>query len=87
MDLKKIKELIEVKVYHITPDVIVPLHKHKDKDEIFYCIKGSGFGVTADAEVELTAGKEFIAHAGTMHSLRSEDNLFVTAILVPVIDA
>jgi AraC family transcriptional regulator, transcriptional activator of pobA len=86
MELKIIKESIETKVYHITPELKVPLHEHKSKDEIFYCIKGSGFGVLADGEVELTVGKAFIVPAGIMHSLRCEENLYVTSFLVPVVD-
>ena len=87
MDLDSIKETIITKVYHITPDMKVPLHKHEDKDEIFYCIKGSGFGVLENNEVELHVGQAFIVPAGTMHSLRSEGNLYVSSFLVPVVDA
>jgi mannose-6-phosphate isomerase-like protein (cupin superfamily) len=86
MDLNSIKESIEKKVYHITSDTKVPLHKHTEKDEIFYCIKGSGFGVLEDGEVDLNVGKSFIVPAGTMHSLRSEGDLYVSAFLVPVVD-
>ena len=86
MDLNFIKESIEKKVYHITPDVVVPLHKHVKLDEIFYCIKGSGFGVLEDSEVKLNVGKAFVVPAGTIHSLRSEGDLYVTAFLVPVVD-
>lgn len=86
MDLNFIKESIEKHVYHIHSEVIVPLHVHEDVDEIFYCIKGSGFGVLEDGEVELNVGKAFIAPAGTMHSLRSDGDLYVTAFLVPVVD-
>ncbi|GAA0182213.1 hypothetical protein SH2C18_46290 [Clostridium sediminicola] len=86
MDLNVIKESIEKKVYHIPCDIKVPLHKHAEHDEIFYCIKGSGFGVLEDGEVELNVGKSFIAPAGTMHSLRSEGEMYVCAFLVPVVD-
>ena len=86
MELKNISESIEVKVYHITPEMKVPLHDHKDKDEIFYCIKGSGFGVLSDSQVELTVGKAFIVRAGKKHSLRTDDNLHVTSFIVPVVD-
>jgi len=85
MDLNSVKESIETKVYHLTSETKVPLHKHDEKDEIFYCIKGSGFGVLEDGEVELSAGKAFIVPAGTMHSLRSEENLYVSSFLVPVV--
>jgi len=86
MDLNSIKEAIVNNVYHLTSDKKVPLHKHDDKDEIFYCIKGSGFGVLEDTEVELTVGKAFIVPAGIMHTLRTDDNLYVSSFLVPVID-
>ncbi|MHC4950334.1 MAG: cupin domain-containing protein [Planctomycetota bacterium] len=86
MDLDAIKEAIVNNVYHIPSDKKVPLHKHDDKDEIFYCIKGSGFGVLEDSEVELTAGKAFIAPAGTLHSVRSDTEIYVCAFLVPVLE-
>ena len=87
MDLNNIKESIATKVYHVNSDTKVPLHKHDDKDEIFYCIKGSGFGVLEDGQVELSVGKAFIVPAGTMHSLRSEGDLYVSSFLVPDLDA
>ena len=86
MDLNQIKGSIETKVYHITSEMKVPLHKHDDMDEVFYCIKGSGYGVLEDGESELTVGNAFIVAAGTMHSLRSDDNLYVASFLVPVVD-
>lgn len=86
MDLNAIKESIVTKAYHITSDTKVPLHKHDKQDEIFYCMKGSGFGVLEDGQVELSAGKAFIVPARTMHSLKSEGNLYVSSFLVPVVD-
>ena len=86
MDLEKIKETIVTHVYHIPSEKKVPLHRHQDKDEIFYCIKGEGFGVLEDREMELTVGKVFIAPAGVMHSVRSDSEIFVTAFLVPVVE-
>lgn len=86
MDLDAIKEAIVTNVYHIPSDKKVPLHKHADKDEVFYCIKGSGFGVLEDSEVELNVGVSFIVPAGTMHSVRSDDEVYVAAILIPVVD-
>ncbi len=86
MDLNSIKESIVKKVYHIPSDKKVPLHKHPKQDEIFYCIKGAGFGVLKDGEVALSKGKTFIAPAGTMHSIRSDKDLYVSAFLVPVVD-
>lgn len=85
MDLDSIKESIVTKVYHLTSETKVPLHKHDDKDEIFYCIKGSGFGVLQDGQVELNVGKAFIVPAGTMHSLRCDGDLYVSSFLVPVV--
>lgn len=84
MDTNLIKESIEIKVYHLTSETNVPLHKHDEKDEIFYCIKGSGFGVLENGEEELTVGKAFIVPAGTMHSLKTNGDLFVSSFLVPV---
>jgi AraC family transcriptional regulator, transcriptional activator of pobA len=86
MDLNSIKESIVKNVYHIPSDKKVPLHKHADQDEIFYCIKGSGFGVLEDSEVELNVGVSFTVPAGTMHSVRSDGEIYVTAFLVPVVD-
>jgi len=86
MDLNAIKESIAVKAYHINSDTKVPLHKHDKQDEIFYCIKGSGFGVLEDGQVELSVGKAFIVPTGTMYSLRSEGDLYVSSFLVPVVD-
>lgn len=86
MDLNSIKEAIVTKVYHITYDTKVPLHKHEEQDEVFYCIKGSGFGVLESGEVDLSVGKAFIVHAGTMHSLRSDEDLYVSSFLLPVVD-
>lgn len=86
IDLNFIKDSIEGKVYHIPSEAFVPLHKHAGHDEVFYCIKGSGYGVLEDREVELSVGKSFVARAGVMHSLRSDSDLYVTALLVPVID-
>ena len=44
---------IITKVYHIPSDAKVPPHEHETQDEVLYCIKGSGFVVLADGEVEL----------------------------------
>ncbi|MCS5421127.1 MULTISPECIES: (2Fe-2S)-binding protein [Psychrilyobacter] len=83
MNLNLIKESIETKVYDIHFDTEVPMHEHADCDEVFYCIKGSGFGILEDEEVELNVGDTFVAPAGTMHSLRSEEDLYVVAVLIP----
>lgn len=85
MNLENIKESIVTNVYHIPADKKVPLHKHQKHHEIFYCIKGEGFGVLEDREVELTIGKAFIVPAGEMHALRSDSNLYVSSFLIPVV--
>lgn len=87
MDLEAIKSQLVTNVYHIPAGKKVALHKHPKHDEIFYCIKGSGFGVLEDSEVELTVGKAFIVPAGVMHALRSDSEMYVTSFLIPVIDS
>ncbi|MCS5421126.1 MULTISPECIES: helix-turn-helix domain-containing protein [Psychrilyobacter] len=86
MELNSLRESIEENVYHISSEAVVPLHKHEDLDEIFYCIKGSGFGVLENGEVKLNVGDTFIAPAGIMHSLRSDGDLYVAAFLIRVVD-
>ena len=86
MDLKVIKESIVTNVYRIDAQKNVALHKHPKHDEIFYCIKGEGFGVLEGSEVELAVGKEFIVPAGEMHALRTNSDLYVASFLVPVIE-
>ena len=86
MDLQEIKESVVTNVYHIDSQKNVPLHKHPKQDEIFYCVKGEGFGVLADGEVELSVGKAFIVPAGVMHALRTNTDLYVTSFLIPVIE-
>ena len=83
MDLEAIKANVVTKVYHLTPDMKVPLHKHDSQDEVFYCVKGSGLGVLEDGEQELKVGEAFIVHAGVMHSLRTDTDLVVTSFLIP----
>jgi len=85
VDIDAVKESIVTKVYHLTPKMNVPLHEHAEQDEVFYCMKGSGFGVLADGETELNVGQAFIVPAGTMHSLRTEDDLYVSSFLIPVV--
>lgn len=85
MDLEAIKRDIVVNVYHIDADQNVPLHKHPKHDELFYCIKGTGFGVLENGELDLTVGKVFIVPAGTKHSLRTDEDLFVSSFLVPIV--
>ena len=83
MDTESIKKAIVVNVYHISDSEKVPSHKHPKSDEVFYCVKGTGFGVLEDREVELAVKQAFIVPAGTSHSLRTESDLYVTSILIP----
>lgn len=85
MDLEKVREAIVTKVYHIPAGKKVPLHRHPQHDEIFYCIKGEGYGVLEDGETPLAVGKAFIVVAGVMHALRSDSELYVSSFLVPVV--
>lgn len=86
MDVEKFKDAVVNKVYHIVAMRKVVLHQHPQHDEVFYCIKGSGFGVLEGSEVALTPGKAFIVPAGTMHSLRTDSDLYVTSSLIPLAD-
>lgn len=86
MDLEAIKAQLITNVYHIPAEKKVALHKHNKQDEIFYCIKGKGFGVLEDSEVELSVGKAFIVPAGVMHALRSDSDMYVSSFLIPVVD-
>lgn len=85
MDLEEIKSNIKTNVYHITSDKKVALHKHANHDELFYCIKGSGYGVLENDEIELKVGGVFNVKAGTLHALRTESDLWVGSFLIPVI--
>ncbi len=84
MNLNDMKDAIETNVYRVPSDLVVPLHEHPAHDEVFYCIKGSGFGILEDKEVKLEVGDAFIAPAAALHSIRSEDEIIVTAFLIPV---
>ena len=86
MDLQEIKKKLVSNVYHIKAKQVVALHKHPKNDEIFYCIKGEGFGVLENEEVELAVGKAFIVPAGVMHSIRTDSNLYVSSFIIPVIN-
>jgi len=84
MDIEAIKQGIVVNVYHISASEKIPLHKHPKNDEVFYCLKGSGYGILEDGEKELTVGHAFIVPAGTKHSLKTEGDLYVTSFLIPI---
>ncbi len=79
-----VEQGVETHVYHIPATLKVGLHEHPSQDEIFYCIKGSGFGVLEDKEVELNVGDVFVAPAGQLHTVRSESEMYVTSVLIPV---
>ncbi len=57
MDIELTKEAIVKNVYHIKRDKKIPLHKHDKNDEIFYCLKGEGFGVLENEDINLSYGK------------------------------
>lgn len=61
------------------------LHKHQNSDEIFYCIKGSRFGVLENEGTEMNAGDHFILKENTMHVLRSDSEMWVVSLLTPII--
>lgn len=85
MNLEEIKSKLVNNVYHINKDKEVALHKHDNHDEIFYCLKGEGYGVLENDLIFLELGKAFIVPAGTMHSLKTDSDLYVTSFLIPVI--
>ena len=78
------KEAIETNVYYVPAGGEAPLHKHLAHDEVFYCIEGSGYGLTENSKVELNVGDAFISHAGSLHGLKSKEGLYVTAVMIPV---
>jgi mannose-6-phosphate isomerase-like protein (cupin superfamily) len=86
MNIEEYKNKIVTNVYHITKESNVSLHKHPKHDEVFYCVKGTGFGVFENEETELNVGNEFIVPAGVMHSLRTVSDLYVASFLIPVIE-
>jgi len=85
LNTEEYKSKIVTNVYHITNESNVALHKHPKHDEIFYCVKGTGFGVLEDKEVELIVGRDFLVNAGMMHSLKTVSDLYVASFLIPVI--
>jgi mannose-6-phosphate isomerase-like protein (cupin superfamily) len=84
MDTELIKTAIKTNVYNIGRDKVVALHKHQKFDEVFYCIKGNGFGILETGEQELNPGDTFIVREDTMHSLRSDSEMVVASFLIPV---
>lgn len=86
MNLEEYKKKIVTNVYHITNESNVALHKHPKHDEIFYCINGTGLGVLETEDIELKTGNNFIVPAGTMHSLRTNSDMYVTSFLIPAFE-
>lgn len=86
MDKEFIKSKIKTNVYHIKTDSNVALHKHQKFDEVFYCIKGEGFGVLENEERVLSVGDAFIVKENILHALRSDSEMWVTSFLIPVVD-
>lgn len=84
VDFKAIKERFELKTYFIPPSFQVPLHEHGAQDEIFYCIKGKGVGIVDDSRIPFSPGDVFIAPAGSLHSIESDEPLYILAFLFPV---
>lgn len=77
---------IKTNVYQIRPDSNVPLHKHQHFDEVFYCLRGEGFGVLENGEEPLTPGRAFIVKENTLHALRTDSELWVSSFLIPVVE-
>lgn len=86
MDKDLIKSKIKTNIYHIKPESNVALHKHRNFDEIFYCIKGEGFGVLENEENALAVGDAFIVKENILHALHSDSEMWVTTFLIPVIE-
>ena len=86
MNTEELKGGIVTSVYHIDKERKIKMHKHDKNDELFYCVSGSGFGVLEDSELFLTVGTVFTVPAGTMHSLRTDEDLYVCSFLIPLVE-
>jgi len=84
VDFKALKEGLETRTYMVPPTMEVPMHEHATQDEIFYCVKGTGIGIVDDKEFKFAPGDIFVAPAGSMHSIESDEVLFLMAFLIPV---
>jgi len=82
-NLDQYKDSVEKNIYEIASDILVPLHKHESHTEIFYCIMGSGFIVLEDSERLFNLGDVYVATPGTMHSIRTDEKLYVISLLIP----
>lgn len=85
LNIEELKEKVVKNVYHMSKRQ-GQLHAHKNHDEVFYCISGSGYGVLESEKVELTVGKTFTVPAGINHTIGSDGDLYVCAFLVPVVE-
>lgn len=85
MDLDKIKANIVTSVYHVTSDKKIALHNHLHHDELFYCLKGEGFGILENEETEISEGDVFVVPNGVMHALRTNGNFWVSSFLIPTL--
>jgi mannose-6-phosphate isomerase-like protein (cupin superfamily) len=83
MDIAQFKSAIVTNVYHIPASKNIPLHQHAKHVEIFYCIAGAGVGVLTDKQIPLHPGQTFIVPAGTMHTLRTDGEIYVASFLIP----
>jgi quercetin dioxygenase-like cupin family protein len=86
MNKELLNSNIKSNVYHISKDRDVTLHKHQKYDEVFYCLKGKGFGVLENQEKELNVGDVFVVRENTLHSLRSGSEMWVASFLIPVVE-
>jgi mannose-6-phosphate isomerase-like protein (cupin superfamily) len=86
MDVEKFGEAVIHRVYRIPAGRKVPLHQHPNHDEVFFCVKGSGVGVLGEMEFPLTPGTAFVVPAGTLHTLRTDSDLYVASSLFPKAD-
>lgn len=86
MDTETIKNAIVKNVYYIDSGKDIAMHKHNKHDEVFYCMKGNGFGVLENDNVPLSLGKAFIVPAGTMHSLKTDEEMTVASFLIPLLE-
>lgn len=84
VDFKALTEGLETRTYLLPPNLEVPLHEHATQDEIFYCVKGKGVGVVDGKEFNFTPSDVFVAPAGSLHTVSSDETLFIIAFLIPV---
>ena len=85
MNTDNLKDNIVTNVYYIDAQKNVAIHKHDNHNEIFYCVKGSGYGILEDSEIILKVGDVFNVKAKEMHSLRSDSEMYVASFLIPII--